>query len=745
MNMTQDKKQMAAFKQFFHGNNTTYFQTISKTTSKTHFPKHFRGKLSKRIFAELIESNDAKMEIAMMINTSDGEGRSATNVCGITALFLDLDDRSMSLKDIKSLPIPPHMIVETSPGKWHAYWRINRCPVKKFSLAIKALAKMYGGDLNVCDSSRVMRMPGTINWKYDDPYLARIVHIDERAKPIALRSFVRRMKLEIEQTAPPILGRAGLNQPKAAGLTDEQEGELRKRLAVLPADNREIWMRIGMAIHSIDQSNRGYDLWTNWSKKSGKFDENGQRDAWRNFKADRAIGIGTLYFLTGKELINSAQSVDEMSLAEIFADSNCDSLRYDPMAKRWYHFSGVVWRRDDQAPLRLARTMVVDLNRAATSETLKKAIAKFRSASALRAIVSHAELLDRLHVCEERFDKAHSLIATVSDVIDLRTGCKHAIRPSDYLRRTVAVQFDEKAQCPEWEKFMHAVTCGREELYRYIQRALGYTLFGHANLQQFFLIVGKGGNGKGVMMRTIKELLGEYSQSVAPNLLTTAFSGNANAPSPSLAQLHGARMVICTELPTGKRLDDAFVKQFAGGDEITARHSYGSTFTFKPEGKLWLSTNEIPDIASHDEAMWRRLVPIPFDAKFTDKNRDVTLDEKLRREHPGILNWLLEGAKRFAEAGELGRCDEIDELIGVLRVQADSVLGWLRSCCKKSSEGRTPASIAYDSYVAYSRRAGRKPLTNPVFLASLERRKGISHQRGRDCNYYRGFILKIDG
>src|SRR5690606_1628844 len=100
--------------------------------------------------------------------------------------------------------------------------------------------------------------------------------------------------------------------------------------------------------------------------------------------------------------------------------------------------------------------------------------------------------------------------------------------------------------------FMKSVTCKDRGLYEYIQRALGYTLFGKADLQIFFLVVGSGSNGKGVLMRTLKNFLGEYAQSVAPNLLVSAFGGNANAPTPALAKLHGARLVICTELPTGR-------------------------------------------------------------------------------------------------------------------------------------------------------------------------------------------------
>ena len=59
-------------------------------------------------------------------------------------------------------------------------------------------------------------------------------------------------------------------------------------------------------------------------------------------------------------------------------------------------------------------------------------------------------------------------------------------------------------------KFIESITEGDNEFAHYIQRALGYSVFGHTREQVFFLIIGLGANGKGVLLRVLNQVLGDY-------------------------------------------------------------------------------------------------------------------------------------------------------------------------------------------------------------------------------------------
>src|SRR2546427_12153844 len=94
---------------------------------------------------------------------------------------------------------------------------------------------------------------------------------------------------------------------------------------------------------------------------------------------------------------------------------------------------------------------------------------------------------------------------------------------------------------------------------------------------------------------------------------------NPGAPRNDLAKLHGARLVKGAESQKQAALDEATVKEATGGDTMSARYLYQEYFDFRPQFKIWLTTNHLPDIRGTDDAIWRRIHLIPFKQQFTGK------------------------------------------------------------------------------------------------------------------------------
>jgi len=119
-------------------------------------------------------------QLFVNVNEADNKGVKAANITKVRALFLDLDDTSQdNLAIIETMPLAPNLVVNSSKGKFHCYWRVDDCPLDQFTKLQKALAAKYNGDTSVSDLPRIMRLAGSYNLKNEPQQVNVISHQDE--------------------------------------------------------------------------------------------------------------------------------------------------------------------------------------------------------------------------------------------------------------------------------------------------------------------------------------------------------------------------------------------------------------------------------------------------------------------------------------------------------------------------------------------------------------------------------------
>jgi putative DNA primase/helicase len=67
--------------------------------------------------------------VFVTVNETDGKGRKEGNIVRIRAAFADLD--GAPLEPVLANGMQPHIVTETSPGRWHAYWRVCDLPLER--------------------------------------------------------------------------------------------------------------------------------------------------------------------------------------------------------------------------------------------------------------------------------------------------------------------------------------------------------------------------------------------------------------------------------------------------------------------------------------------------------------------------------------------------------------------------------------------------------------------------------------
>lgn len=121
---------------------------------------------------KLRQYNEQGHGVFVQVNANNGKGNKAANIEGAPCYFVDLDGAPR--ENIDRLGIPPNLVLETSPGKWHAYWQIIDLPLDHFRSVQKRLAALCQSDPVVHDLPRVMRLAGFLHQKDPDaPFLVR--------------------------------------------------------------------------------------------------------------------------------------------------------------------------------------------------------------------------------------------------------------------------------------------------------------------------------------------------------------------------------------------------------------------------------------------------------------------------------------------------------------------------------------------------------------------------------------------
>jgi putative DNA primase/helicase len=252
---------------------------------------------------------------------------------------------------------------------------------------------------------------------------------------------------------------------------------------------------------------------------------------------------------------------------------------------------------------------------------------------------------------------------------------------------------------------------------------MGYSLTGSTKERAMAVLHGVGKNGKSTLVELFQDLMGDYRGVANPNTVMQQKYGDATAQY-QLAELTGVRFVGISETKRGVELEEAVVKQITGNDTINARAPYGKPFSYQPQFKLWLSTNHKPEIPDGSEAIWDRLRLIPFTSRFTGKDADTKLPDKLREELPGVLAWAVRGCVDWWEHG-LGSSKAVDAATSAYRAETDVIDRFFVDVCVFGPEESVTKRALFHSWQNWCEGEGEEPGKQAGFTRIMGERGAV--------------------
>lgn len=479
------------------------------------------------------------------------------------------------------------------------------------------------------------------------------------------------------------------------------------------------WIRIGWCLRNVDH--RLLDKWVQFSGHSSKYVEGECEKLWSGMRLG-GLGLGSLHMWARQDNPDAYSEIIRNDLFEIITrsitgthhdvarvvyhmykyDYSCVSLRN----KQWYEFRNHRWHKSD---------MGCSLRRHISSDVFKEYInvSTCYQSRALAAAsggtddmpsgleTDAAELAKRagkfveialklkctnfkdnlMKECAELFyhdkfmeklDSACHLIGFENGVYDLEMREFRDGQPDDYVSFSTGINYipfnPNDAIVGKIKTFL-AQVLPIQSVRDYVLNTLASFVSGHIAEERFHIWTGSGSNGKSMTVELLEKALGEYACKFPVTLLTQKRCAS-NAANSELARAKGKRCACLQEPSEDERLNIGLMKELTGGDRIIARHLYCEPIEFRPQFKMMLLCNHLPQVPSDDGGTWRRIRVVEFRSRFVD-NPDPTADNEFPintelgrefeewKEHFAsmlIHTYCRNAGRRIAEPDEVTKC-----------------------------------------------------------------------------------------
>lgn len=292
-----------------------------------------------------------------------------------------------------------------------------------------------------------------------------------------------------------------------------------------------------------------------------------------------------------------------------------------------------------------------------TEEKLKitnKIISKLNDGVNLQNILKFIKPLIRDTFFSKIKDIHPHFLSCKNGMVDLYSGEIRPAVPEDNITRSLELEYDENADCSDFDNFVRQITSNEmgenNDMYEYLKWVLGYAMQGNPKKKMFIILYGPHGfNGKSLLMNTISDILEYYAVSMDKSVVLESPKKTAGSHSTEICQLENCRFGILSDTKEDASIDDGQMKMLTGiTDKLSVREIFGKQKEFTPTFVPFISTNHAIQVNLSDQAMYERLILIPFTLSFIDdpklsyqRRSDNGLFDKFKKNKKGILKWLI--------------------------------------------------------------------------------------------------------
>lgn len=575
------------------------------------------------------------------------------------------------------------LTVKTMNNGYHEYYRLTDKQKNKLKNLHSLDGKIFGLDIDVKYTNQLLYGPSIIKADKEYKYMILI-----KEKPIIIPDFLfdEIFKCYNNQNKETIIKKKPINNEiknkKNIEPIIENENEIDKRLELYfnclqesRFDDYSEWIRLGFIIFNeggtcifydrISQKSKLYDntCFTKWNT----FHEPNLNDKTANLKTlikmakmDDIYKYMDALLKDKKTIMNNIllDGINDVICAFLFYCMEPETYIFDVQNNDWYKINKYgIYKKDDGCVLlkdHINKILLNEIEKAylnkyqeINDEELKNKLTKnflqtrkyLLNNKNKQFISNELSLLYKQDNIFKKLDNVNNyIIAFDNGVYDLKENIFRNALPEELVTCTTGYNYDQTNEQVIEDLYIILTNIFPDnEERKYILKTLSLGLLGDNLLEEFYIWIGNGRNGKGILRDLLQHTLGNYFDNAEVEYFCqTKHQTHANAADCVLAKKKNCRIVVSTEPEGNTHLRCAKLKQLSGRDPVQVREIFKKPFDYTPKFKLIIQTNRKVTVDGTDTAVIDRLKLITFPNKFVDEPKlpterkiDRTLKSKL--------------------------------------------------------------------------------------------------------------------
>lgn len=333
-----------------------------------------------------------------------------------------------------------------------------------------------------------------------------------------------------------------------------------------------------------------------------------------------------------------------------------------------------------------------------------------------------SEVLAYLEIMIEGETKSMNpnVIAFSNGLYNLKDDSFQPFTPDVVITNKIPWPYNPAAYSELLDHTLDRLACGDSEVRALLEEMVGYCLYRRNELGKAFILIGDKSNGKSTFLHVVKNMLGNQNiASLDLKELGDRFK---------TAELFGKLANIGDDIGDEFIANASVFKKLVTGDRVNVERKGQDPFEFNNYSKFLFSANNIPRMKDKTGAVQRRLVIVPFDAKFTPNDPDFRpfiKDELCEQDSMEYLILLgLKALKRVLTNNQFTTSNRVQGQLDEYEENNNPIIGFIKEIGLDGIENE-PTKTVYRKYKEYCISNNFQALSNIEFSRQITKRCGF--------------------